>query len=300
MHVPPFDQPGRFYRGNLHTHSTNSDGTLAPHQVVDSYRQAGYHFVAITDHFLERYDFPLTDTRPYRTAQFTTLPGAELHAGQTGLGNLWHILAVGLPLDFAPVHPDEPVADLCARAGTSGAFVAAAHPSWYGVTPQDIRALGAIPAIETYNVTCDALNDRGASWPLFDTLLAAGHHYLACATDDAHFHPARPDGQQAWVQVKAASLDPQAVLAALHAGHYYSSTGPELYDVQVDSAPQITISCSPCQAIFVAGRGAWARQQHGQRLTHATFSLDRMQSPYVRVTVRDARGRHAWSNPIWL
>jgi hypothetical protein len=30
MHALPFDKPGRFYRGNLHTHSTRSDGTMPP------------------------------------------------------------------------------------------------------------------------------------------------------------------------------------------------------------------------------------------------------------------------------
>ena len=28
MHALPFDKPGRFWKGNLHTHSTLSDGAL--------------------------------------------------------------------------------------------------------------------------------------------------------------------------------------------------------------------------------------------------------------------------------
>src|SRR5438128_974718 len=107
MNILPFSSPGRFWRGNLHTHSTRSDGHLPPEQVCAFYREAGYDFLALTDHFLERYGYPLTDTRSYRTAEFTTLLGAELHTGQTELGQLWHILAVGLPLDFAPNLPEE-------------------------------------------------------------------------------------------------------------------------------------------------------------------------------------------------
>jgi hypothetical protein len=300
MNALPFRQPGRFYRGNLHTHSTNSDGDKTLEQVVESYRHAGYDFVAITDHFLERYRFPISDTLPFRTAQFTTLLGAELHAGQVALGGPWHILAVGLPLDFAPTRADESAADLCARARAAGAFVAAAHPYWYGLTSQEILALGRISAIETYNATCQALNDRGDSWPLLDALLAQGQHYLSYAADDAHFHPHRPDWQQAWVQVKASHLDPQALLDALLAGHFYSSTGPELHDIRVEVPNQITVLCSPCHAIFVAGQGSWARQHHGQQVTHATFALEGCPSPYLRVTVRDALGRRAWSNPLWL
>ncbi|MDX6262978.1 MAG: hypothetical protein QOH84_4666 [Kribbellaceae bacterium] len=47
----PFDLPGRFWRGNLHTHSNDSDGALSPSETARVYREAGYGFVAITDHF---------------------------------------------------------------------------------------------------------------------------------------------------------------------------------------------------------------------------------------------------------
>jgi hypothetical protein len=37
-------------RGNLHTHTTLSDGTLTPEEVARRYREAGYDFLAFTDH----------------------------------------------------------------------------------------------------------------------------------------------------------------------------------------------------------------------------------------------------------
>src|SRR5690606_41030856 len=95
-----FAAPGRFFRGNLHTHSNRSDGALPPEEVCRRYREAGYDFLCVSDHFLEQFDFPLTDTSAFRTEGFTTIIGAELHAPQTHLGDLWHILAVGLPGDF--------------------------------------------------------------------------------------------------------------------------------------------------------------------------------------------------------
>ena len=107
MKISPFDQPGTFYRGNLHTHSPLSDGRLAPEAVCRAYQDAGYDFIALTDHFMQRFNYPVADTRSFRTPEFTTLLGAELHAGETELGELWHILAVGLPLDFARPAPDE-------------------------------------------------------------------------------------------------------------------------------------------------------------------------------------------------
>jgi len=68
-----FEAPGRFWRGNLHGHSTGSDGALAPLEVCARYRAAGYDFVAVSDHFMARFDYPVTDTRGARQDGFTTL-----------------------------------------------------------------------------------------------------------------------------------------------------------------------------------------------------------------------------------
>src|ERR1700689_2784414 len=102
LSLAPFSAPGRFWRGNLHTHSTLSDGGLAPEAVIAAYRRNGYDFLQLSEHFLDDYGWPIADTRAARANGFTTLIGAEVHAMATSLGEPWHILAVGLPLDFAP------------------------------------------------------------------------------------------------------------------------------------------------------------------------------------------------------
>jgi len=294
----PFDRPGRFYRGNLHTHSTRSDGTLAPEAVVAAYRERGYDFLALTDHFLPRYGYPITDTRAWRDAGFTTLLGAELHAPALEVGEPWHIVAVGLPPDFAPPDAAETGPALAGRAAAAGAFVGMAHPAWYSLTLDDALALEAAHAVEVYNVTCANLNDRADSWHLAEMLLARGRRLLAYAADDAHF-TARPDAFGAWVQVRAEALDPDALLAALKAGHFYSSQGPELRDVAV-VGDQLRVACSPVEAIYLGGRGSPRAARFGDGLTGAEFALAPFGGGYCRVTVVDGAGRRAWSNPIWL
>lgn len=106
MIFPGFDVPGRWWRGNLHGHSDRSDGCLPAEEVCRRYAAEGYDFTCVTDHFLGCYGFPLTDTVPMRRDGFTTLLGAELHSGAMQNGELWHILAVGLPPDFAPPTAD--------------------------------------------------------------------------------------------------------------------------------------------------------------------------------------------------
>ena len=98
--IAPFSAPGRFWRGNLHTHSNLSDGALEPRAVVDAYKHAGYDFMQLSEHFIGNFDFPIADTRSFRSNSFTTLIGAELHAPDTAVVELWHIVAAGPPLDF--------------------------------------------------------------------------------------------------------------------------------------------------------------------------------------------------------
>ena len=145
----PFDKPGRFWRGNLHTHSTLSDGAQTPEAICAAYREAGYDFLSLTDHFMEKYAYPIADTLAYRTDNFTTILGAELHAGQIGNGTIWHILAVGLPADFAIPSAGESGPQIAQRAMAAGAFVAAAHPSWYALTEADVLSLGPVHGTST-------------------------------------------------------------------------------------------------------------------------------------------------------
>ena len=78
-----------------YVHWFQSDGKRGAADVCAIYREAGYDFLALTDHFMAKYNYPIVDTRPFRTKHFTTILGAELHAPATSLGELWHILAVG-------------------------------------------------------------------------------------------------------------------------------------------------------------------------------------------------------------
>ena len=300
MHALPFDKPGRFWRGNLHTHSTASDGRLTPEETCRFYRDNGYDFLAITDHFLESYGFPVVDTRPFRTADFCTLTGAELHAGQTQFGQLWHILAVGLPLDFAPSQNGENGPEIAARALEAGAYVAVAHPNWYNLTIEDALSLGPVDAIEVFNGIAIDHNDKADSWMMLDNLLERGHRYTACATDDAHFKPERFDAMRGWVHVKAEALEPELLLAALKAGHYYSSTGPQLHNIQIFPGDRIIIDCSPVERVYVTGSGYQSVFTSGNGLTRVELPLERIQAPYCRVTIRDTNGGRAWSNPIWF
>jgi hypothetical protein len=294
-----FSRPGRFYKGNVHAHSTRSDGKLSPEEVVAAYRDRGYDFLVLTDHFLQQFDYPITDTRPFRAASFTTLLGAELHAPRIASGLDWHLVSAGLPIDFSPPALEETGPMLAARAAEAGAFIGLAHPARYQLTLEDALSVEAAHAVEVYNHGSAQWNDRGESWYLCDLLLSRGRRITAYAADDAHFIGSRPAAFAAWTQVWAEELTPEALLAALKEGSYYSSQGPELHSFTLNEG-EITVTSSPCEAILLSGPSAHAWQARGEALTSATFSLEGFERAYCRITLIDAKGKRAWSNPIWL
>jgi len=292
----PFGRPGRFFKGNLHTHSTNSDGDHAPAEVIDRYRRAGYDFLTLSDHFLERYGYPVTDTRALRRDDFTTLIGAELHVSRTLNDELWHVLAIGLPTDFASPGEGEDIVSLTRRAADAGAFLGLVHPAWYGLTPDDAQGIDRAHAIEVYNHGTHVENDRGYGWALCDILLNQGWRLTGFATDDAHH--VTHDAFGGWIQVWAERLDPELILESLKAGRYYSSQGPEIHDIRFEDG-EIHVTCSPVAVISAQGKGSRTKYVKGNGLTEGRLPLGRFKDSHIRITVCDDQGRHAWSNPVW-
>ena len=300
-----FSEPGRFYRGNLHTHSTLSDGTLEPEEVCRRYAAEGYDFLCLSEHLVGRYDYPIADTKPFRDNQFTTILGAELHSGAMENGELWHILAVGLPEDFepsdSPTHEptdtQETGPEIAARAVAAGAFVTIAHPQWSGMTLSDARSIETAHAVEIYNHGCAVACDRADGFHTLDLLLSEGRKLDLIATDDAHF--TEPDHFGGWVMVKSESNTPDELLAALKRGNFYSSQGPEIHNIEFRDQ-EVEVECSSAATVIVQAHGSATATVHGESMTRAVVPLGRCaQSPWLRVTVVDRAGKRAWSNPVW-
>lgn len=290
-----FEGSGPFFRGNLHCHSTGSDGDMSPERVCHFYREAGYDFICLSDHFLDRYNFPVTDTAPFRTDGFTTLLGSEIHAGKTEADEIWHLLAVGLPKDFAPTEPTETGPDLAQRALEAGAFVAVPHPEWYGLTLNDVLSLPeGLHAIEVFNGICGTHGRSGGSY-LLDHALTAGRMAGAIAVDDAHRY--HGDALQGWVMVRADARDPDALLAALKSGAYYASTGADIHHAE-RHGDHLMVETSPAAQIALVGKGARSAVVSGSDLRRAKLPLEKFSGSWCRLVVRGADGGQAWAHPF--
>jgi hypothetical protein len=289
-----FDLPGSFLRGNLHTHTTNSDGKLAPQQAVDLYRGAGYDFLALTDHSF------LTPTAGLDTDGLIMLPGQELHPAAGELGQTHHIVAMGMeaPIDCPPVRNLQAALDFIrARAP----LVIIAHPYWTSLTYLDLLGRTGYCAIEVYNHTCEVGIGRGDSSVQWNDLLARGEGPWGLAVDDAHCH--YPDTLGGWTVVKTTDRSPTGIIQAILAGRFYASSGPTIEGVRFGPG-DVTVRCSPCRAVHVisprAGCGA-STLSYGPDagpFTEVTLGCAVEWDP-VRIECVDECGRKAWTNPFW-
>ena len=299
MKLAPFGLGYSLYRGNLHGHSTHSDGLLSPEAVIKKYADLGYDFTCLSDHLWIDDRFAATnvfDGHALDRKGFITLHSAELHCfGKTyDQDGLWHIVANGLPLDFACPDAQETAPQLIARAQAAGAYVSLAHPEWYTMTMDEAMAVASADAVEIYNHSCVLSAARGSGIAIADYLLNEGKQISFTATDDSHFE--LPDFGGGWVMVAAAELSQNALVTALKAGHHYASTGADFTDLQIEDGV-LTVTSSPVENVVISGAGHMAMTETGKAMTVTQFDLAKFRSDWFRITLRDAAGKMAWSNP---
>ena len=299
-----FNNKGKFFRGNLHGHSNNSDGKLNPEEVCGNYIEKGYDFISITDHFLEMFNYPIT-IPDLKIKNFTFIPGAEFHTSTMENGELWHVLALGLSDKFKPpnqpnflINPkSENIESLSSRLFQAGSFVSLTHPEWNGMTLQDTLKIKEVHAIEIYNHGCAIECDRGSGVAVLDQILNDGKKISIIATDDSHFHI--DDASGGWVMVKSEINSEEALLEALKNGHYYSSQGPDFKNIKVQEG-RLEVLCSPVEKIIVSGYGSATTYKHRSNMESALFNLALLpQKKWLRITIIDKKGNRAWTNPIY-
>ena len=299
MKLSPFDG-ARLYRGNLHGHSTHSDGFKTPQEVIETYKNLGYDFTCLSDHLWADSSFAATTICEARSDDegFITIPSAELHCLGKKFDNdgLWHLVANGLPIDFESADNTETAPQLIERAQKAGAFVTIAHPEWYSLTSEEALVVSAADAVEVYNHACFLEAARSSGVACADFLLQEGKDVHLTAADDSHFR--LDDAGGGWVMVAASELSEKAVISALKAGSFYASTGPSITEVSLTD-DKLEIRCSAARSIIVSGAGYSALNQNGHSLTKAEFDLSHFRSDWFRVTITDAANRHAWSNRYW-
>jgi hypothetical protein len=299
-YVNPFSAPGKWYKGNVHAHTTISDGTKTPEELVKLYRESGYDFLSITDHSV------VSKVGHLASDDFLLIPGEEICIGKSEASTLYHIVALDidetLPFkDFDYGLDPQRVID---KINELGGVVISAHPYWSGLNHSDLMKINGYHGVEIYNTSCDYERNTGLSDSHIDGIIVAGKKPFIYATDDHHgaeMGNAPLDACVAWINVKSEDLTRESVMKSIKAGLFYASNGPEFKDISIDDDGLISIDCSPVRYISFMSTPSLGYKFHTTKrnpLTMAEYQ-GRPGETYVRVEIEDFEGRKAWSNPIY-
>jgi len=285
----PYERRSHAYWGQLHVHTTESDGRQSPREMVRFYQRADYDFVSLTDH--------LTITPDPKVPGILFLKGIEDNADQsTGEQVSQHINRIGAK-HMAPSPRSQ--ADIFSVARQEGSLAFINHPNWPGkelVNPgwsdEDLLNARGYGAMEVWNASVGTDDGRRA-----DLLLRTGRRVKLMATDDCHdLHD--PTCATTRTVVYADELSERAIMAALHAGNYYSSAGAFMSVHVRDKTIQVDVTCTS-EVEFIGGADGKVLKRETVR-TSAEYRV-RGDDVYVRVRVTERlHGNRAWSNPIYV
>ena len=139
---------GGWYRGNLHMHTTRSDGALDRDAAIRFYAAHGYDFVAVTDHRI--------NGEEELRENITVLSGSEWDTGDNVHAPVFHILCIGNRKAVQmKTGPRPEVEEIISCILEAGGIPILAHPTWSLMDPGDIRRCRGIAAAEIFNSVSD-------------------------------------------------------------------------------------------------------------------------------------------------
>jgi hypothetical protein len=176
-----------YLKGNLHTHTSFSDGALSPGEMAEIYADLGYDFVAITDH-----DYLI------RPQYWESLPAQR--------GRL--LVFKGLELEYAPLAYQH----LGKIIGEKETLFVFNHPRQYGLSVAEVNRQIARISLDL-PLHAIEVTEQGIYTPLYDTREIP---LRKVASDDAHSFD---QCGKAWVEVQS-PRDRDEILRALKAGNF--------------------------------------------------------------------------------
>lgn len=305
--VPTVPAGGRWYKGNTHSHTTNSDGDTPPADVARWYKAHGYAFLVLSDHNV------FTDPATLASlvdSTYLLLPGEEVTTGFQKAAVHVNALAItrviAAPKDSTLLGTVQKTIDAI-RA--ENAIPHINHPNFlWSIDTATLFRVRNDKLLEIFNGHPIVHNLGGGDWPgmeeVWDALLTRGRPLYGIAVDDAHhfqgeFATERANPGRGWVVVKSPSLATRPLVEALEAGQFYASTGVILDDVVVtDKSLEVRIS----------RRGDFKYTTHFIGANGEILATDKSLAPryqlrgkemYVRAKVIESGGASAWVQPVF-
>lgn len=247
----------KYYKANLHLHSTLSDGLKTPEEVKEFYKKRGYSIIAFTDHdkYLNHND--LTDD------EFVVLNGFELEyyitpwrqkcchicyiakdknnsaLGYSDIdynpfikelpdgvkklnegGSLYTSLVAQRPYDYNYINAD------IKKAKELGFYVTYNHPTWSLESYKDYSMYKGMDAMEIVNYGCIIEGYSEDDGRVYDVLLNLDNKINIIATDDNHNelddNGVYTDSFGGYIMLDLDNLNYESVIDSLIKGKFYS------------------------------------------------------------------------------
>jgi len=327
----------KYFKANLHTHTTISDGSLTPEETKAAYVERGYQIIAFTDHEVCVAHPELADEN------FLPLTGYELSFNsleeEKFLRKTYHLCCIAKDPENrwqvydpqykggnAYLYADnivcdgyeargyslEQVNDVIARANAHGFLVTYNHPFWSLQNYTDYSGLKGLWAMEVYNNHCHRIGFDDNNSHVYQDLLNLGNHLFPLATDDFHRLPHPNFIAGGWIMVGAEKLDYPSVIAALEQGDFYASTGPSIHSLTLEGT-KLKITCDPARSIMIFSQSRHATEQmhyDGTTIGSAEFDIapwlacwqehGQQDKAFIRVMVTDPAGNKAYTRAYWF
>ena len=302
------DHGKTFLKGGLHTHTTRSDGRLTPEETLRYAASQGYDFLALTDHQIYNFKNFAPETG------ILVIPGME-HSNDLNAGQgfrCFHTVCLGPAKEdgngfeqdqitpYGSLPDSEEYQSVLDDFHAKNNLTIYCHPEWSSTSARYFENQQGNFAMEIHNAGCAINNDCDVDASYWDEILGQGKRLYGVATDDAH---AINELCKGWVMVKA-DKEINAVLHALKNGEFYSTCGPEIYDFYIEDGKAV-IDCSPVSRVRLHcdKHPTMLIKDPEGKITHAEFNIGgHWAGPYdyARISLVDAEGKHAWTNPIFL
>ncbi|MBE7069472.1 MAG: hypothetical protein E7386_03110 [Ruminococcaceae bacterium] len=288
-----FENEGKWFKGNLHMHTTDSDGRLDPVSAREEYRKRGFDFIAVTDHWR------LSGNVPSRDGGMLELSGVEYDTGDMINTKIFHILGIGMDRPaFDKVDHNIPPQEIIKAINAAGGIAILAHPAWSIMNPEDIEKCEGIAGAEIFNTVSSMQFGNGRrsdASHYFDIWADNGHLIRPFASDDSHMY--KGEQTQNFIMVKAPELTRDAIITAIRKGDFYASQGPEFKAIR-RAGDTIAVECRGASKILFLSNCVW----DSQRVQDCTNGFARYTfssvDKYVRVELVSEDGKMAWSAPI--
>ena len=327
-HKRLFPRGAKSFKANLNCHTNISDGEYSPEEVKALYKAMGYSVVAFSDRevLIPHGDLKDDSFLPLTACEYAIVEdnsGKAVHFNVIALDEsnitqpLWHREKYVYPysepsrklVKFDENEPNyerefshEKISEMMQKCRDKGFFVTLNHPVLSGLNYNDYTALEGMDAFEIMNYSSLLGGYEEHNDTMFSELLKLGKRPFCIAADEnknAHPFGSRfSDSCGAYTVILAHSLDYESITNALKKGHFYSSEGPEIYDLWYRS-DVLYIRCSPCdKIIFETAKGRIVKlAEDGIDLCgEGMCCYIAPEHKYVRVTVVDKYGRKAYTN----